>query len=305
MRRRGFTLIELLVVIAIIAVLMALLLPAIQKVREAANRLKCKNNLKQIGLALHNYHTSMGSFPPGFQSTSKVPDGDGLGPGWGWAAYLLPYVEQDNLHRQINFTRDIRDSVNGIPRLRSLPLFLCPSDSPPKLTFTAVNEGGGALCDLAFANYVGVGGTYEISGFPDTGNGPQFQGIFLRNSRVRITDISDGSSYTLAIGERASRQSPMTTWVGGVTGSVVPPLIVGYEEEGPPVLVLTNTGTPADARVPNNPFGHVEDSNSMHPLGVNFLLGDGSVRSIQNTIDPAIWTALGTRAGGERASLPD
>src|SRR5438477_7728692 len=108
LRRGGFTLIELLVVIAIIAILIGLLLPAVQKVREAASRIKCKNNLKQIGLALHNYHDSQGFFPPGYVSTvgSNGP-ADDRGPGWGWAALLLPYVEQDNLFRQIHFDKDI------------------------------------------------------------------------------------------------------------------------------------------------------------------------------------------------------
>jgi prepilin-type N-terminal cleavage/methylation domain-containing protein/prepilin-type processing-associated H-X9-DG protein len=297
-RRLAFTLVELLVVIAIIAVLIGLLLPAVQKVREAAARAKCQNNLKQIGLAFHNYHSAYERFPAGFTSRALEENGPGLGPGWGWGATLLPYLEQDALYRQIDFAKDIADPANARTRVTSVAVFMCPSDDPPALTFTAADEGGVAICDVAFANYVGVGGTSEVTGFPDTGNG-----VLYRNSTIRLTDITDGTSNTIFAGERASKRSPQTTWVGAVTGCSVPPQNPGYDDEGPPVLVLTNTGEAADARVPNNPLDHVEDSNSRHPQGVNFLFGDGSVRVIQNTVRPVVWEAIGTRAGGEPVSL--
>jgi prepilin-type N-terminal cleavage/methylation domain-containing protein/prepilin-type processing-associated H-X9-DG protein len=303
--RRAFTLLELLVVLAILAVLVGLLLPAVQKVRQAAARIQCKNNLKQIGVAFHNYHAANDHFPPGFTSASATVDGEGTGPGWGWAAYLLPYLEQEGLFGRIDFNKDIRDPANAFARAQSLKVFLCPADSPAGPTFTVVDASGGPLCDVAFANYVGVGGTNEVTGYPDTSGGTQYQGVLLRNSRARVTDILDGSSNTLLVGERASKRSPMTTWVGAVTGCVVPPQSPGYDNEGPPVLVLTNTGSVADARVPNNPLDHVEDSNSRHAQGVNFLFADGSVRSVNNSVDPAVWVAIGTRAGGEPVSLPD
>jgi prepilin-type processing-associated H-X9-DG protein len=154
---------------------------------------------------------------------------------------------------------------------------------------------------VAFGNYVGMAGVYEVTGYPDTSNGAP--GVLLRNSKVRVTDITDGSSSTLLVGERASNRSPQTTWVGAVTDASVPPLRQGYDNEGPGILVLTNSGTVADRRVPNNPLGHVEDSSSRHPQGVNFLFGDGSVRSIQNTIPPEVWVAITTRAGGEAVNF--
>jgi prepilin-type processing-associated H-X9-DG protein len=116
---------------------------------------------------------------------------------------------------------------------------------------------------------------------------------------MAIKQIPDGLSHTIMVSERASRQSPQTTWVGAVTNAEVPPKIPSYDVEGPPVLVLTNTGGAADRRVPNNELGHVEDSNSMHPQGVNIMFADGSVQTINNEIDPHVWEALGTRAGGE------
>src|SRR5262245_49001433 len=124
--RRGFTLIELLVVIAIIAILLGLLLPAVQKVREAASRLRCKNHLKQIGLALHNYEGREAHFPPGYTSSSA--NSDGTGPSWGWAAYILPDLEQDNLFRRIDFNRPMTDPVHDSVRVAAVPFLRCPSD---------------------------------------------------------------------------------------------------------------------------------------------------------------------------------
>lgn len=291
--RTAFTLIELLVVIAIISVLIGLLLPAVQKVREAAARMKCQNNLKQIGLALHNYHSAYQKFPMGIHSLAPATNEEGLGPGWGWAAQLLPYLEQENLYRMIDFTVDITHPRHAIVRVTSLPIFRCPSDDGPE-RISIPGEDGGIICEVAFANYVGMGGTFEVSGYPDTNTG-----VLIRNRHIRIADIRDGTSNTIMVAERENSRSPLTTWVGAISHSVNPPLNPAFEEEGPPTLVLTQTGEAADQRTPNNALGHVEDASSRHPGLVNCLLCDGSVRTIPDTIKPQIWQALGTRAGGE------
>jgi prepilin-type processing-associated H-X9-DG protein len=295
-KKTAFTLVELLVVFAIIGLLVALLLPAIQAAREAARRAQCKNNLKQIGLALHNFENARRMFPPGFISTSTTVNGPGTGPGWGWGAFILPHLEEASVFQQIDFKTNIEANVspNKEIRLITLASFRCPSDSVELPVFNVQDASGSTLTQLAFGNYVGVAGTFEVSVYPDQGNG-----VLFRNHQIAIKQITDGLSHTIMVSERASRQSPQTTWVGAVTNAVVPPKIPTYDNEEAPVLLLTNTGTAADGRVPNNTLGHVEDSNSMHPQGVHIMFCDGSVQVINDDIDPNVWVALGTRAGGE------
>ncbi len=289
--RRGFTLIELLVVMAIISILIGLLLPAIQKIRESASLVQCQNNLKQIGVALHDFHQVRGHFPAGYVS-AVAADGSDLGPGWGWAAYLLPYLEQDNQFKRINFKANIGDPVNAVPRTYVMPVFRCPSDDAPT-TFTAAQTN----VTVAFSDYVGMFGTPEITANPGAGNG-----VFYRNSRIRFLDMRDGTSTTILVGERHSYLA-FSTWTGAVTGAVVPPNHPSpLGPEGAAVLCLGHTGSAAERHTPNNPTNHVDDFGSFHPQGSNFLFGDGSVRFVAQRVNPATWVALGTRAGGEEVS---
>lgn len=305
--RRGFTLIELLVVIGIIAVLIGLLLPAIQKVRESAARLQCKNNLKQIGLALQNYHDRANGFPPGYFSNLQPgtqpsdPNGDctwnEIGPGWGWAAYLLNDLEQNNLYQQIRFDLDIKDPANASVRATTLKVFICPSEPRP-MNFAVVDAAGNPLVTVAHSSYVGMNGAPNGV----TSDAYDNNGAFLRNTRLQIKDITDGLSNTLFIGERCTNMSN-TTWVGAVQGGVTPDLRYSdtpdqlANAEGDCALVLCHGST---THLPNNPLVMDADATaSFHTNGVNFLFGDGSVQSINSGINPNVYQALCTRNGGE------
>ncbi|HYV35917.1 MAG TPA: DUF1559 domain-containing protein [Gemmataceae bacterium] len=293
-RRNAFTLIELLVVIAIIAVLVGLLLPAIQQIRESALRAACRSNLKQIGLALHGYHDRLKRLPPGYSSKIGSDNAD-LGPGWGWASYLLQDVDQSALQRQLNHNADIGAAANANVRAASLAIFRCPADNGPA-TFVV----SGTQVTVGIANYVGMFGTPEITDNPSAGNG-----IFYRNSQTRFSDITDGTSNTLMVGERSSNLA-LSTWTGAVVGGQVPPIkasVLGPEGAG--VLCLGHTGEASEGHTPNSPLNHVDDFFSLHMQGVNFLFADGGVRAINNDIDPKLWQSLGTRAGNEPFTLSD
>jgi prepilin-type N-terminal cleavage/methylation domain-containing protein/prepilin-type processing-associated H-X9-DG protein len=289
-RRQAFTLIELLVVVAIISILIGLLLPAVQKVRESANRISCQNNLKEIGLALHNYHDRNDSFPPGYADNAAWPSPD-AGPGWGWAAFILSDLEQSNLQVEINFNLNVGDPSPAITAARAnwLKIFRCPSDQPPG-TFS-VDNGAGKSWVVAHSSYVACNGNDGV----DDMTTPPHTGVFVRGMGIRIAEITDGLSNTFFVGERATTMS-LSTWAGAITGARVPSVRASASFSGASALVLGHCGP----HLPNDVI--VTDADAMssrHPQGVQFLFGDGSVRPISNNISMATYDALATRAGGE------
>jgi prepilin-type N-terminal cleavage/methylation domain-containing protein len=304
--RSGFTLIELLVVIAIIAVLIALLLPAVQKAREAARRCTCQNHLKQVGVALHNYHDMHSVLPPGYVSLVDPTNADNetndLGSGWGWGAMILPQLEQADVYNAVNFSLNIEHPSNVTARTISLELFLCPS-STPNLGIWPVTDDTGAnvICQVATSNYVGVSGIGEVGDALDNG-----LGLFYRNSKLSARDIVDGLSQTLAVGERSSNLSPVT-WTGRVPGgwSFTTPASSGGTVLSNPnpepafVMILGPIGIDDGNRTPNDAQAHIEDFWSWHHGGAHFLMADGAVRFLSDHIDAELYRAVATRHGHE------
>ena len=225
-RRRGFTLIELLVVIAIVGILIGLLLPAVQSARESARRAQCKNNLKQLGLALAGYADTSGGLPPGYVSAYDRVNQRETGTGWGWGSMALPWLEQRPLFDSINFGLNIEAPENETARLSRVSAYLCPSDNDMPAAWVAANGSlyiyGGvlysaqtAICSVAGSNYVGVYGVGEP--------GVDGDGVFFRGSAVAPRDIRDGLSHTLCVGERSVLVDPFAqnaVVIGTPTGNV-------------------------------------------------------------------------------------
>ena len=308
-RRVAFTLIELLVVIAIIAILVALLLPAVQQARESARKTQCKSNLKQLGLALQNYHGSFSCFPPAAVN------------GISGQARLLPYLDQTNVYNQINFNVSYNNAANAAVREIPLATLRCPSDSD------TLPAGLGAR-----NNYYSNTGISVVYTTPSTTVGgstyglPQPNGIMFPNSKIRFADMLDGASNTAAFSEKVVGDGSngvstaiSDTFQPGTTPAdadeardqcraidITDLTKQGYSNVGAPWLqsyhsttMYWHSLTPNERSCMFPPGRIATTANSRHTGGVHLLLCDGTVRFVGNSINLATWRGLGTRQGGE------
>ena len=284
-KKRGFTLVEVLVVIAIIGTLVGLLLPAIQSARDAARISACKSNLRQFGVAMHNYETSSRQLPPGYRYVAQ-PAGNGLG--FSWGSLVLPFMEEMAIFQEFRFDLPLYDPANLVPRERHLPAFLCPADPISPKGFVEMGDER-----YAMACYVGNFGPPDLDETQE-----KRDGVFSRNSTTRLREITDGLSKTYLLGERQNgpfRHAGVhghhfeyeTAWAGAIRDVDDPSDDHGH-------MVLFQSGHP-----PNDSASDDRDVSSAHRGFAQFLMCDGSVRAVAESIQPGLYVAFSTRAAAE------
>ncbi len=293
--RVGFTLVELLVVITIIGILIALLLPAVQAAREAARRSQCTNNLKQIGLAMQNYHDVFQCFPSGFIRQAGAADNEGH---WAWNALLLPYVEQTSLHEQLR-VGDIPVSTamltNNLRTAMQAPIegIRCPSSAgQPTIHDEAgrrIQASGGPESGLAVTNYIACNNSYGLKNDGGTDPGSQALGVFYRHSRVSFRDLTDGSSSVILVGERAYVIDSVKAFAGDMYAArdfnaTGPAISADGSASNQGLIAIFGGGAAVINATPDSGQNRIAFSSN-HPGGANFCFADGSVHFLSETID--------------------
>lgn len=314
--RRGLTLVETLVVIVLVGLLAALTTSGIQAARESARRSQCHHNLKQVGIALQNYQAAVGAFPSAYETEWRngTPAYE-YGGNWGWAAMILPQMGQSPLYHSINFNLPLYYPDSRTARSTTVAEYLCPSASAgdPVLIF-AWDADFLSLRDLAPGTYVASAGTRHLSHSPTSATGSVFtrggndDGVMYTNSAVSYHQIHDGAAATLLVGERSPDLAD-ATWSGttplGSGHICTNPSNARQECVATSILVMSHTspenggGFPIWVDRPNYPEAGADGYRSRHSGGCCFLFCDGSVRFLKSSIDPHVFSALSTRAGGE------
>ena len=298
--RFGFTIVELLVVIAVIGILVALLLPAVQNAREAARRVSCQNNLKQIALALHNYESTHRRFPSGYLHKFG-PEGTPLEPanhmGLAWGAALLPQLENEALYNTFDFDVPMWDDRNAEPRIKPLAVYLCPTDTYSVNKWVVRDVTPTSVEQYAASSYAANWGPADAdTNLDDTPE--DSRGVFFRNSALRVSAIFDGLSHTFAFGERHNGPIAGGETTGGhavfenAWSAAVREITDYSDDHGHMVLFETQYR-------PNQLGGDDKGLAAPHIDYCQFAMCDGSVRVVSTEIDDGIYNALGTRNGGE------
>ncbi len=306
--RRAFTLVEMLVVVTIIGLLTMLILPGVQAARESARGVKCRNSLKQIGLALHSYHNLANVLPAGFLSST-----DGITTGWGWGSQILGLLEQRPLMNSCNFSLAISQASNSTSVFCAVSTFECPSATSGPFSLGHLGFTLAGMDHIPPTQYIGSAGTFSSSQDPSINPFVTYgvgDGVFFRNSVIDFPSITDGLSSTLMVGER-SRQVADATWIGVPLATAPLCTKSGWDNQSCDscmFLSLGRTGSvspdayhiggPTDYRI-NSRGGGADGFSSQHPGMANFLFCDGSVRPIKNPTQLAVLSALSSRSGHE------